>query len=129
MIDVVERTADACFMPLTVGGGVRTPDDMVAMLKAGADKVEQMRADDRTAINRAERGDGAAVAHEATKAGMRRQDQILTREVERVVEKAVYRDVCIDADGLRILAADIASRRAASEPTPAVPPASDARRR
>ena len=40
MIDVVERTADACFMPLTVGGGVRTPDDMVAMLKAGADKVE-----------------------------------------------------------------------------------------
>lgn len=39
MIDVVERTADACFMPLTVGGGVRSPDDMVAMLKAGADKV------------------------------------------------------------------------------------------
>jgi cyclase len=39
MIDVVERTADACFMPLTVGGGVRTPDDMVAMLKAGADKI------------------------------------------------------------------------------------------
>jgi imidazole glycerol-phosphate synthase subunit HisF len=39
MFDVVERTADACFMPLTVGGGVRSPDDMVAMLKAGADKV------------------------------------------------------------------------------------------
>jgi imidazole glycerol-phosphate synthase subunit HisF len=39
MIDVIERTADACFMPLTVGGGVRTPDDMVAMLRAGADKV------------------------------------------------------------------------------------------
>jgi cyclase len=39
MIDVVERTADACFMPLTVGGGVRKPEDMVAMLKAGADKV------------------------------------------------------------------------------------------
>jgi cyclase len=39
MIDVVERTADAGFMPLTVGGGVRKPEDMVAMLKAGADKV------------------------------------------------------------------------------------------
>lgn len=39
MIEVVERTADVCFMPLTVGGGVRTPDDMVRMLKAGADKV------------------------------------------------------------------------------------------
>ncbi len=39
MLDVIERTADQCFMPVTVGGGVRTPDDMVAMLKAGADKV------------------------------------------------------------------------------------------
>ena len=39
MIGVIERTADACYMPLTVGGGVRTPDDMVTMLKAGADKV------------------------------------------------------------------------------------------
>jgi imidazole glycerol-phosphate synthase subunit HisF len=39
MIDVIERTADECFMPLTVGGGIRTVEDMHAMLKAGADKV------------------------------------------------------------------------------------------
>ena len=39
MIDVVARTADQCFMPLTVGGGVRTADDMRALLHAGADKV------------------------------------------------------------------------------------------
>ncbi len=39
MIDVVERTADQCFMPLTVGGGVRTSDDVRALLHAGADKV------------------------------------------------------------------------------------------
>ena len=39
MIDVIERSADQCFMPLTVGGGVRTVDDMYAMLKAGADKT------------------------------------------------------------------------------------------
>jgi cyclase len=39
MIDVIERTADQCFMPLTVGGGIRTADDMYAMLKAGADKT------------------------------------------------------------------------------------------
>ncbi len=39
MIDVIERTADQCFMPVTVGGGVRAPKDMVAMLAAGADKV------------------------------------------------------------------------------------------
>lgn len=39
MIDVIERTADECFMPLTVGGGLRTVEDMRAMLKAGADKI------------------------------------------------------------------------------------------
>jgi cyclase len=39
MIDVVERTAGGCFMPLTVGGGIRTVDDIRAMLKAGADKT------------------------------------------------------------------------------------------
>ncbi|MEO6052406.1 MAG: imidazole glycerol phosphate synthase subunit HisF [Chthoniobacterales bacterium] len=39
MIDVVERTADQCFMPLTVGGGIRTVEDVRAMLLAGADKV------------------------------------------------------------------------------------------
>jgi cyclase len=39
MIDVIERTAAKCFMPLTVGGGIRTVDDMSAMLQAGADKV------------------------------------------------------------------------------------------
>jgi cyclase len=39
LFDVVSRTADACFMPLTVGGGVRTLDDVRALLLAGADKV------------------------------------------------------------------------------------------
>jgi imidazole glycerol-phosphate synthase subunit HisF len=39
MLDVVRRTAEACFMPLTVGGGVRTIEDIRALLSAGADKV------------------------------------------------------------------------------------------
>jgi cyclase len=39
LLDVVSRTAEACFMPLTVGGGVRTPEDARALLLAGADKV------------------------------------------------------------------------------------------
>jgi len=39
MIDVIERVADKCFMPLTVGGGIRSVDDMQGMLRAGADKV------------------------------------------------------------------------------------------
>ena len=39
MLDVVRRTAEACFMPLTVGGGVRTVDDINTLLRSGADKA------------------------------------------------------------------------------------------
>ena len=39
ILDVVRRTAEVCFMPLTVGGGVRSADDARALLLAGADKV------------------------------------------------------------------------------------------
>ena len=39
MYDLVSRTAEQCFMPLTIGGGVRTPDDVRKLLLAGADKV------------------------------------------------------------------------------------------
>jgi imidazole glycerol-phosphate synthase subunit HisF len=39
ILDVVRRTAEACFMPLTVGGGVRTVGDIRALLQSGADKV------------------------------------------------------------------------------------------
>ena len=39
LLDVVARTAEKCFMPLTVGGGIRTVDDIRRLLLAGADKV------------------------------------------------------------------------------------------
>ena len=39
MVEVVERAADQCFMPLTVGGGLRSVEDMYTMLRAGADKI------------------------------------------------------------------------------------------
>jgi len=53
--DVVRRTAEACFMPLTVGGGVRTVEDIRALLLAGADKVSIMTAavQDRDFVRRA----------------------------------------------------------------------------
>lgn len=44
LLDVVQRTAEACFMPLTVGGGVRSIADIRALLLAGADKVSIMTA-------------------------------------------------------------------------------------
>src|SRR2546423_1336579 len=39
MVDVIERAANECFMPLTVGGGLRSVEDMYTMLRAGADKI------------------------------------------------------------------------------------------
>ena len=39
MLDVVRRTAESVFIPLTVGGGVRSPSDVDVLLRAGADKV------------------------------------------------------------------------------------------
>ncbi|MGA2866579.1 MAG: imidazole glycerol phosphate synthase subunit HisF [Verrucomicrobiota bacterium] len=39
MVEVIERAADQCFMPLTVGGGLRSVEDMYSMLRAGADKI------------------------------------------------------------------------------------------
>ena len=55
LIDVVRRTAERCFMPLTVGGGVRTIEDIRALLLAGADKVSINTAavNDRDFVRRA----------------------------------------------------------------------------
>lgn len=55
MIDVVERTANEVFMPLTVGGGIRTVDDFRDILRAGADKISVNSAAvrDKTIISKA----------------------------------------------------------------------------
>jgi imidazole glycerol-phosphate synthase subunit HisF len=60
LLETVSRTAEACFMPLTVGGGVRSVHDMVALLRAGADKV---------AINSAAVSDPDLISACAAKAG------------------------------------------------------------
>lgn len=60
MLDVVTATAEQCFMPLTVGGGVRSAQDMVTLLRAGADKV---------AINSAAVADQELISHCAARCG------------------------------------------------------------
>ncbi len=60
LYDVVARTAEACFMPLTVGGGVRATEDVRRLLLAGADKVS---------INTAALRDPDLVAEGAAKFG------------------------------------------------------------
>jgi cyclase len=61
MREVVEKTADACFMPLTVGGGIRKVEDVRAMLLAGADKVSMNTAalDDPNLVNASAEGFGS----------------------------------------------------------------------
>ena len=60
MIGVIERAADQCFMPLTVGGGIRSIEDMGQMLRAGADKVS---------INSSAITDPSLIQHGAEKYG------------------------------------------------------------
>ncbi len=60
ILDVVRRTAERCFMPVTVGGGVRTLEDVRVLLRAGADKVS---------INTAAVADRAFVGRAAEKFG------------------------------------------------------------
>ena len=60
LFDVVRRTAEVCFMPLTVGGGIRTPEDIRQLLLAGADKAS---------INSAAVADRQFVRHAAEKFG------------------------------------------------------------
>lgn len=60
ILDVARRTAECCFMPLTIGGGVRTPEDVRALLLAGADKVS---------FNSAAVADPSVVARAANKFG------------------------------------------------------------
>jgi cyclase len=74
ILDVVARTAERCFMPLTVGGGVRNTVDVRALLKAGADKVSINTAvvTDRDLVRRAAEKFGAqciVVAIDAKRVG------------------------------------------------------------
>lgn len=68
-----------------------------------------------------------ADAHEKVKTELRYVDRVITKEIEREVEKLVYRNVCLPADGLRLANEAIrAANRAASQPAAAVPAAGGA---
>ncbi|MET0688917.1 MAG: imidazole glycerol phosphate synthase subunit HisF [Methyloceanibacter sp.] len=74
LLDVVRRTAERCFMPLTVGGGVRSVEDVRTLLEAGADKVSINTAavKDRDLVQRASEKFGAqciVVAIDAKRVG------------------------------------------------------------
>lgn len=91
---------------------------------ADADRLELEREARRGQVHAA---DGAAVRHETTRAAIRAQQQFISREVERVVESPVYRDVCLDADGLRLVVQAAGAAANPGQLAPAVPASAAAR--
>ena len=85
-----------------------------------AAQVDQVAEQAQAVQQAASQADAAASGHEAAKERIRVEFQTVYRDVERVVEKPVYRDVCLDDDGMRVLSAAIAGPTA-SEPASAVP--------
>lgn len=75
----------------------------------------------RVQILRVDRADQAADRHEVAKAAIEVRYQTIEKEVQHVVEKPVYRNVCLDDDGLRVLGAALAGPAgAASQPARSV---------
>ena len=71
LLDIVQRTAERCFMPLTVGGGVRTVEDIRRLLEAGADKVSINTAAVKNRQLVREASESAAEAGRAVEAALR----------------------------------------------------------
>jgi hypothetical protein len=87
----------------------------------GAKEAQRLESAAKEQARRADRIDVAATGHERDKDGIRTEFITITEEVERVVEKPVYRDVCLDADGLRVLSDAIRGTDPAGQPAGAVP--------
>ena len=67
-----------------------------------------------------DKADASARDHEAMRAALAVQQRVVTKEVAHVVEKPIYRNVCLDDDGLRVLNAAVGAA-SVSEPAPALP--------
>ena len=80
----------------------------------GKHEAERLHLAAQDARRRAEHGDSAAVRNEQGQAVQEARERVVIQEVQRVVEKPVYRNVCIDDDGLRILAEDVRAANGAS---------------
>jgi len=79
-------------------------------------EAERLRSEAAAKTDALAKADKAAENHEAEKAKLQQQFVTIYRDVEHVVEKPVYHNVCIDADGLRIIAKAIGNSPAASQP-------------
>jgi hypothetical protein len=92
--------------------------------KAGADDKARLERQAKVEFRQREHIDAASSKHEETRAAAIVRERVVVQEVERVVQNVVYRNTCLDDDGLRIIAADIAARHPGGQPAPAMRAAS-----
>ena len=91
-------------------------------------KLESERAAAITEVfRRTEIAAGASARYEDRRAQRQQQARVITKEIDRVVEKPVYRDVCLDADGVRLLSAAITGAADPRQSAPAMPASSASR--
>lgn len=89
--------------------------------KAGADMADVLAQAAKDQAARRSQVDAAAAGHEKYRKSAAARERVVIKEVEIVIEKPVYNNLCFEPDGLRIIAQDIAARTAPSEPAPTVP--------
>ena len=87
--------------------------------------LAQRQSDDKIHARQLDRNDKAAAGFEADKTKIRTQFLTITKEVERVTQSPVYSNICVDDDGLRLIATAINPAAAAGQPAPAVPGPAD----
>ena len=80
--------------------------------KAGADEREAAQAAQEIAQEQQRLVNQASARYQARRAGAEQRERVVTKEVLRVLEKPVYRESCLDDDGMRILTEDIQAANA-----------------
>lgn len=84
--------------------------------KVGSAQAVELKAEAKATVQETARVDVVAEKHEATKTVLRTRERVILQEVERVVEKPVYRNVCFDDDGMRKLAKAVAPTSQPTDP-------------
>ncbi len=107
-------------LALTIGAGSAW---QVQAWRHEAREAQRLESERETRSLLARRADSAAASHEARRQRIDAEVRVITQEVDRVVERPVYRDRCIDDDGLRLIARAIGGADAASEPAHPMPDA------
>jgi hypothetical protein len=115
---VIPLTVWIAIAALALGG---TLGWRVHAWKDAADERDAIQAHQRDFLRREKEQYVAAADHEKARTRIEFIDREVTKEIDRVVEKPVYRELCLDDDGLRLANQAIAATGAASQPGPAVP--------